>query len=147
MQNFTLPFLYPKMVPVRKDEEEEVDKLVGALAWFVVVLWWFSSWMKLQLHVGIRSSMMVRRSRHVRTCLWHSTVVTLAAMWVDLMLLYVGMVDIYISSIYGGMRMYVCVFSSVGVLCWVLLVYYYIYREKVLLLRNVASRSKRFMGL
>ena len=84
------------MVPVRKEDEDEneVEDVVG-LGWFVVVEEGWSSvvWTKVQLQVGMRSSMMVRRSRHVRTCLWQSTVVTLVAMWVGPMLRYERMVD------------------------------------------------------
>lgn len=47
---------------------------------------------------------MARRSRHVRTCLWQSTVVTSAVMCVGVgpMLMYEGMVDGGGGFVFGG---------------------------------------------
>lgn len=72
MQKLSFPLRYPNMVPVMVAEEVVSDD--GG--YFSGLVFSSSCSTKVQLQVGISSSMRERRSLHDRTCFWQSTVVT-----------------------------------------------------------------------
>jgi len=76
MQKLTFPLRYPKIVPVIV---AQVMSCCGYFCWGHFCDWSCSWRKKVQLQVGIRSSMMERSSLHDLTCFWQSTVVTVLA--------------------------------------------------------------------